>query len=116
MRTAPPTVPGMLTPNSSPVSPQAGVFAAAEGSRAPPPQTTRFPSRSIRVRSPASFSTSPRNPSSETSRFEPEPTTPIASPSASAQASSSTISAAEVGLAKKSAGPPIRMVVSFASG
>ena len=37
----------MLIPNSRPVSPQPAAFAAADGSRAPPPQTTAVPSRSI---------------------------------------------------------------------
>ena len=35
--------PGMLIPNSSPPRPQEAAFAVAEGSRAPPPQTSRCP-------------------------------------------------------------------------
>ena len=41
----------MLIPNSSPASPQRAACAAADGSRAPPPQTTRVPWRSIALSS-----------------------------------------------------------------
>src|ERR1700692_1089057 len=50
MRTAPPTVPGMLTPNSIPLRPQFTARALTAGRRAPPPHTTRQPSRSIAAR------------------------------------------------------------------
>ncbi len=76
---------GMLIPNSRPERPQPAAFAAAEGSRAPPPQTMRSPSRSIAASSPSSLIASPRNPSSATSRFDPEPITPTARPSSAAQ-------------------------------
>ncbi len=106
----------MLTPNSSPARPQPAAFAAAEGSRAPPPQSSRSPSRSTVASSPSSFSARPRKPSSATSRFEPEPTAPIVRPSPAAQASSSTSCSASAGRANQSAAPPVRTVVRRASG
>ena len=98
------------------MSPHPAAFAAAEGSLAPPPQTMFVPSLSTLVSCPASFITTPWKPSSETSRFEPDPTTPTGRPSDSAQASSSTTSASDSGRAKKSAGPPALTVVSRESG
>ena len=94
----------MLIPNSSPERPQPAAFAAAEGRRAPPPQRMRSPSRSIVARPPSSLIARPRNPSSATSRFEPDPTTPTARPSASAQRSISTSSSSPPGRANHSAG------------
>ena len=70
----------MLTPNSSPERPSAAARAEAWGRRAPPPQTRRSPSCSIRARSPSSFITSPRTPASAISRFDPDPTTPTSRP------------------------------------
>ncbi len=73
MRTAPPTVPGMLTPNSRPESPNEAARADACGRRAPPPQTRRSPSCSIRARSPSSFITSPRTPVVRNQQVRPRP-------------------------------------------
>ena len=86
--TAPPTVPGMLIPNSRPASPQPAALAAADGRRAPAPQTTLDPSRAIAASSRSSLITRPLTPWSETSRFDPEPTTLTSMPSAAAQARS----------------------------
>ena len=82
MRTAPPTVPGMLTPNSIPVSPACAARAETAGRRAPPPQRICVPSSSIVLSSLSSFRTSPRTPPSATSRFDPDPTTPTSNRSA----------------------------------
>ena len=106
----------MLTPNSRPDRPQPAALAAAEGRRAPPPQSTRSPSRSIAARSPPSLIASPRNPSSATSRFEPDPTTPTAIRSPSAQAQQLDQLGLGSGRANQSAGPPVRTVVRRASG
>src|SRR3954451_22862411 len=106
----------MLIPNSRPARPQPAALAAADGSLAPPPQRIRSPSRSISARSPSSLIASPRNPSSATSKFEPEPITPTATPDSAAQPSSASNSFSRAGRAKKSAGPPVLTVVSRASG
>ncbi len=106
----------MLTPNSSPDRPQSAALAATDGSRAPPPQKTRSPSRSIVASSPSSLIARPWNPSSATSRFEPEPISPTDRPSPAAQASSSISPSAVSGRANQSAAPPVRTVVSRASG
>ncbi len=95
----------MLTPNSRPARPQPAAFAEAEGNRAPPPQSRRSPSRSIAASPPSSLSARPRKPESATSRFEPEPTTPSASPASAAQESSPSSSASVRGRANQSALP-----------
>ena len=113
----------MLIPNSRPSRPQPAVFAAAEGRRAPPPQSTRSPSRSIEARSASSLIASPWNPSSATSRFEPEPITPTGRPSASAQRNNSTSSASDAragepvgGAAGADRGQPGQRVVPLGAG
>src|SRR5690349_2230354 len=106
----------MLIPNSRPDRPHAGVLAAAEGSRAPPPQRRRSPSRSIVASPPPSLSASPWKPSSATSRLEPEPITPTAMPSESAQRRTETRPSTSRGCANQSAAPPVRTVVNRASG
>ena len=83
-----------------PRGPKPAASAATLGRRAPPPQSSASPSRSVEARSPSSLSTRPRNPSSATRRFDPEPTTPTSSPSAAAQASSSWSSIWSFGRAK----------------
>ena len=94
----------------------AAARAAPAGSRAPPPQRNPSPSGSIRASSRSSLSTSPRTPASATSRFDPEPTTCTSSRRRRAQSSSSTSSRREPARAKRSAAPPVRTVVSRASG
>ncbi len=103
-------------PNSRPDSPHRAACAAAEGSRAPPPQTIRVPWRSISPSSPSSFKTRPRNPPSATSRFDPEPTTATWIPCEAAQSNTLANSSSSVGRAKRSAGPPVRTVVNRARG
>jgi hypothetical protein len=116
IRTAPPTVPGMLIPNSRPPSPQPAAFAAADGRRTPPPASRLVPSRSSAVSSPASFNTRPGTPASATSRFDPEPTTSTAISSCALQLSSATSSCALSGRANSSAEPPALTVVRRARG
>ena len=60
--------------------------------------------------------TRPPTPSSAISRFEPDPTTLTGAAGAVAQASSSSSSASLPARAKNSAAPPVRTVVSRASG
>ena len=106
----------MLTPNSIPVRPARAARAETAGSRAPPPHSIRVPCSSILLSSFSSFTTSPRTPASATRRFDPEPTTPTSIPSAPAQASSRSSSAIVPARANNSAAPPVRIVVSRASG
>ncbi len=115
--TAPPTVPGMFTPNSRPRRPARAARAAAWGSRAPPPQTRRSPLCSIVASAPSSFMTSPRNPASDTRRFDPEPTTPTASRSSAAQRKQrhQALVACRDGRTSPPL-PPVRIVVRRVSG
>ncbi len=107
MRTAPPTVPGMLTPNSMPDNPARAARAATAGRRAPPPHRMRGPSTAMAASSRSSLTTRPATPSSATSRFEPDPTTSTATPAPAAQASSSS---------SRSPGPGSREVLAGAAG
>ena len=116
MRTAPPTVPGMLTPNSRPVRPACAARADTAGSRAPPPHSIRVASISILLSSLSSFRTRPRTPASATRRFDPDPTTPTCRPSSAAHATRRSSAWNEPARANSSAGPPVRIVVSRASG
>ncbi len=114
--TAPPTVPGMLAPHSRPSSPFAAARCTARGSEAPPPHQTSSPRTEMLVSRPVRRSTKPRNPSSETIRLEPRPTTATGTRASRAHASAPTTPANEATRARWSAVPPTRIVVSGASG
>src|SRR5438477_9314289 len=116
MRTAPPTVPGMLTPNSMPDRPARAARAATAGSRAAPPQRMRGAATTISASSPSSLITSPATPSSDTSRLEPEPTAATATPAEAAHESSSRSARSLPARAKNSPVPPVRTVVRRSSG
>jgi hypothetical protein len=116
IRTAPPTVPGIAHANSNPPRPAARA-RWRQTARAAPPPPRRTPSPvSARARSPRSRTTRPSKPWSATSRFEPRPTTPIASPVPAARARTSTSSSTVSGSANQRAGPPVPRVVKRASG
>src|SRR5262249_42304091 len=72
-QTAPPTVPGMARPNSSPVRPASLVTVAARAIGRPESAVNRLPS--IRSCCARLSTTSPRMPASLITRSEPRPTT-----------------------------------------
>src|SRR5262245_53553986 len=116
MARAPPAVPGMLAPNSSPSSPAAAARWTARGRLAPPPDQPSAPRTRMACSRPTRRRTSPRKPASATSRFEPLPTTATRAPASRAQASTATADRNEPTAAVQSAGPPTRIVVRGASG
>ena len=106
----------MLIPNSSPESPQPAAFAAAEGSRAPPPHSdalaVALDRRELAVQLQHQASESIVRHQEVRSRADHSYREPLlARPSASSSTRRSSVPAR----AKKSAGPPARTVVSRAS-
>src|SRR5439155_585128 len=73
--TAPPSVAGMATPNSSPLSPCRSATPASAGSGIAAPARTRSRSRAAQRYPFPSRITSPGNPSCDTSVFDPLPVT-----------------------------------------
>src|SRR5271167_2475709 len=116
MATAPPTEPGMLAPNSSPARPCLAARCTARGKDAPPPHHSSLSRTTIELSLPARRSTSPVNPSSAISRFEPLPTTATGTSAPRAHASASLTSRNDRAVANARAEPPTRMVVNGASG
>ena len=97
-----------VDPELEPGEAPAGRLRGGRGQAHAGPQRRRSPSRSIRASSPSSLRTSPRNPSSDTRRFDPEPTTPTAAPSDFASARSAISSASRARArehVRRSAGP-----------
>ena len=82
MRSAPPTVPGVPTANSSPASERRNASCTTDDSGTPAPTQNRPASSSKRHvrKSRPSVTTTPGKPSSATSRLLPRPTTTQGTP------------------------------------
>ncbi len=87
--TAPPAVPGMLAPHSSPSRPWFAARCTARGRDDPPPHQMSVPRTEMPASGPARRITSPRKPRSETRRFDPFPTTATGTPAPWAHRSAS---------------------------
>ncbi len=116
MTTAPPIVPGIPAPNSNPDNPARAAARATAGNDAPAPADTVAPSIATPSRTRRTRSTRPRTPASRTRRLEPLPSVRQGRPCSAAQATATTRSSRFAGVARISAGPPMRQVVSGPSG
>src|SRR5688572_12296732 len=116
MKSAPPTVPGMPSANSSPESPRDTAARASLPMCAAAPAVTPLVVQATRRNPAPSLTTTPRMPPSPTRRFDPAPTTVTGSRCAAAARTTAASSSADAGCASTSAGPPIRNDVWRASG
>ena len=80
IRTDPPSVAGIATPNSSPARPWRSATPASAGSGIAPPAVSRSPSRAAHRYPCPRRSTSPGNPASDTRMFDPFPITTNGTP------------------------------------
>ena len=117
MRTAPPTVPGMLTPNSIPLSPARAACADTAGRRAPPPQSMRVPVHGDLGELLVKFQDKSADAGVRYQEVRPRAHDPYLHalrrrPRQDAPRAPATVP----GRANSSAGPPVRIVVSRDSG
>ena len=113
-QTAPPTVPGTASPNSSPDSPAFWVSVAARAIGTPASATYVAPS--TRLPSARTWTTRPRMPRSEITTLLPRPMSVSGRSRDRAKRMSARSSKPLWAVTRRSAGPPTRIVVSFASG
>ena len=117
IRSAPPTLPGMPSRNSSPARPRRFASTATALRRAPAPQLRCSPATSMRPNCGCDRQiTTPRNPPSLISRFEPRPRRRSRRFCSEQNLITAPSSSVETGSRYRSAGPPTRKVVRRASG